>query len=232
MGIRHPLVTAVVLLLLVTLVSIFYRPSKVTRASFEKIEAGMTLAEVEAILGGPEGDYRTSPTELTEEGIRVQSQMGGSLWDGPWLYWEGNAGAGAVNVTHSGIVLRKGWIEKEKENVGIVEVMYWRFTRWRKWAWDREGRMPSKQFVESIRENTTSGTSANVVAISSGVPYTFGGTSAGAALNPSTVHSAGSGPADLLAGAPASQAALDWIFASPFDTIRSLKRGETITTFS
>jgi hypothetical protein len=31
-------------------------------ASFEKIKQGMTLAEVEAILGGPAGDYTTRPT--------------------------------------------------------------------------------------------------------------------------------------------------------------------------
>ena len=32
------------------------------RASFEKINKGMTLAEVEAILGAPAGDYTTRPT--------------------------------------------------------------------------------------------------------------------------------------------------------------------------
>jgi hypothetical protein len=32
------------------------------RTSFEKINKGMTLAEVEAILGGPPGDYTTRPT--------------------------------------------------------------------------------------------------------------------------------------------------------------------------
>src|SRR5262249_25897299 len=42
-----------------TLVPALPRPSPVTFANDERISKGVTRAEVEAILGGPPGDYRT-----------------------------------------------------------------------------------------------------------------------------------------------------------------------------
>ena len=41
-------------------------PQKVTEANSERIKPGMTRAEVEAILGGPPGDYRTRPTQTVD----------------------------------------------------------------------------------------------------------------------------------------------------------------------
>jgi hypothetical protein len=40
------------------------RPSAITRGNAAKIQEGMTLAEVEAILGGPARDESTGPTEI------------------------------------------------------------------------------------------------------------------------------------------------------------------------
>lgn len=40
------------------------RPSRLTAENFDRIREGMTLAEVEALLG-PCGDYRTGPTTCT-----------------------------------------------------------------------------------------------------------------------------------------------------------------------
>ena len=39
------------------------RPHPINRANFERIQEGMTCADVEAILGGPPGDY-TTPFDL------------------------------------------------------------------------------------------------------------------------------------------------------------------------
>ena len=39
------------------------RPDRITRENYERIRVGMSSAEVEAILGGPPGDYRTVRTE-------------------------------------------------------------------------------------------------------------------------------------------------------------------------
>jgi hypothetical protein len=40
------------------------RAERVTLENHTSIRSGMTLPEVEAILGGPPGDYRTSPTQF------------------------------------------------------------------------------------------------------------------------------------------------------------------------
>lgn len=44
-------------------------PSGVTRANFERIEVGMTEAEVERILGGPPGVYTNRPDIQAQSGI-------------------------------------------------------------------------------------------------------------------------------------------------------------------
>jgi hypothetical protein len=53
-------------------------PSRVTRAAFEKIEEGMTLAEVEAIMGGPAGSYLAWDCELHLDGT---PEIDGEMWD-------------------------------------------------------------------------------------------------------------------------------------------------------
>src|SRR4051812_38837246 len=61
---RLGILAAVALLLLLAgaLVPVaFPRPSPVSKAACARIEEGMSLAEVEAILGGPPGDYATRP---------------------------------------------------------------------------------------------------------------------------------------------------------------------------
>jgi hypothetical protein len=50
--------------------SLFRRPSEVTKAAFDGIQIGMTQADVEAILGGPPGDYRTRPMDPIYENHR------------------------------------------------------------------------------------------------------------------------------------------------------------------
>jgi hypothetical protein len=37
------------------------RPNRVTEENFDRIKEGMSLADVEAVLGAP-GDYRSGPT--------------------------------------------------------------------------------------------------------------------------------------------------------------------------
>jgi hypothetical protein len=44
------------------------RADRITRENYDRIREGMTRAEVEAILGGPPGDYRTVRTEHAGEG--------------------------------------------------------------------------------------------------------------------------------------------------------------------
>jgi hypothetical protein len=51
------------------------RKSTVTRENYERIGLGMTLSEVEIILGGPPGDYRTGEVELEHR------EADGPFWD-------------------------------------------------------------------------------------------------------------------------------------------------------
>src|SRR5947209_4405380 len=68
-------VLAVFLVLLGVLLPVLLpRPSKVTRAAFERIEVGMNQKEVEAVLGGPPGDYRNAPIPAS---IIVRDELSG-----------------------------------------------------------------------------------------------------------------------------------------------------------
>jgi hypothetical protein len=58
------LALALALSCLVTLLLLLLPPaSRITKAAFEKTQPGMSLAEVEVIMGGPSGDYRTGEVE-------------------------------------------------------------------------------------------------------------------------------------------------------------------------
>jgi hypothetical protein len=106
---------------------LFPRPSPVTKAAYDRIENGMTLAEVEAILGGPAGDHRTRPTEMLPEDYvfrrLVEHAIGKSLW------WEGDAVAVAVVLDDSGIVLRQTFVKQGKANIGVIDLLRWRLNR-------------------------------------------------------------------------------------------------------
>jgi hypothetical protein len=71
-------------------VVLWRRSAHVTRASCDRIRVGMSRAEVEAILGGPPGDYRAGPTvgPEFEESFRTVVHLpelshNGSTW--PWI---------------------------------------------------------------------------------------------------------------------------------------------------
>jgi hypothetical protein len=44
------------------------RPDRITQENFDRIRAGMSRAEVEAVLGGPPGDYRSAWTDWPDAG--------------------------------------------------------------------------------------------------------------------------------------------------------------------
>jgi hypothetical protein len=67
---------------------LFPRPGRVTEAAFERIEPGMTQAEVEAILGDPPGDYETG-----RRGLVLNLYGNGVLMEGGRLeQWGGDEG--------------------------------------------------------------------------------------------------------------------------------------------
>jgi hypothetical protein len=67
------LVTAGLVLTGVLVALVMPRHGPVNRTACERIEKGMTVAQVEQILGGPPGDYRTQPTKA--------EAWGGAPWE-------------------------------------------------------------------------------------------------------------------------------------------------------
>ncbi len=94
----------------------------VNRAAFERIEEGMTKAEVEKILGGPPGDYRTDQEPAFEKGwdnpIAI-NMMTVYEWDGDEiiiLAWSGHSPDATVNVkeAHEQTEPRPGLLERAR----------------------------------------------------------------------------------------------------------------------
>jgi hypothetical protein len=94
----------------------------INRASFERIKKGMTLPEVEAIIGAPAGDYTTGPTSSYEDG-----------WYGPGdKEWIGDDGVisiwfdtqdGIKDMSFEPVTPLTGftWFERLQMQVGLKE---------------------------------------------------------------------------------------------------------------
>jgi hypothetical protein len=88
--------------------------SPVTRAAFERIRPGMTLAEVEEVLGGPPGHYETGEVDLdlsrgTGEFFNIHLSMevllGKRQFRHEW--WKGDEGLAWVCFDEQGRVVTK-----------------------------------------------------------------------------------------------------------------------------
>jgi hypothetical protein len=105
---------------------LFPRPSPVTKAAFDQLEVGMTRAEVEAILGGPPGDYTTGPTNPNLTAIGTIDPEVEELW------WCGDEGEINLGFDVRGVVFSKEWYDQEGERPGVIERLRWRIDRF--WA--------------------------------------------------------------------------------------------------
>jgi hypothetical protein len=93
----------------------------VNRVNSERIKEGMTQAEVETILGGPPGDYRTLPR-------KALFFMDVTSWP-PGLsveMWVGDTGDVLVGFTAEGLVARVEFNEDNIGNLTSVAVARWR----------------------------------------------------------------------------------------------------------
>jgi hypothetical protein len=117
-------VPAVCLLLLSVLGTLTSpRPCPVTKAAYDRIQTGRSLAQVEEVLGGPPGDYRTRPTYPVYLIID-----GGGYNDACW--WHGNEGLVAVCFDHAGLVTAKGFNDYTEGD--LIDMLQWRLGSW----WD------------------------------------------------------------------------------------------------
>jgi hypothetical protein len=97
------------------------RHCPVNRGAFERIEEGMTQAEVEAILGGPPGDYRTQPPAPSRATVRVWENWEGD--EGTVFIWFSSASGGLERV------MSANFYEAEPYTPGLVELIRWRLWR-------------------------------------------------------------------------------------------------------
>jgi hypothetical protein len=118
------------------------RSDRITRENWERINADMSRAELEAILGPP-GDYTTGPTELVGNVGHVE----GTGYSGPsrgivttalaeadlerWI-WYGDAGEICVDRWSGGCM--KTFHPERRVDQGPLDNLLWRIQRqWRKW---------------------------------------------------------------------------------------------------
>jgi hypothetical protein len=138
-------------------VMLWPRPTQVTRASCDRIRVGMSRTEVEAILGGPPGDYRTGPTVGPEFDQSFRTVVH-SAWTGPlppaptsvmplptikdwppieplaYDTWQRDAGNVYVTFSPEGVVRIKSFSAAIKLEHGPLDNLLWRLKRqWRRW---------------------------------------------------------------------------------------------------
>jgi hypothetical protein len=95
---------------------------RINRESFEKLQVGMSVAEVEAILGVPAGDYATGL--YVEVGLRKSF----SIHDTLASRWVGDDGVIRVWLNEGGKVLSCRW-----DNIWLAndeETIVCKFRRW------------------------------------------------------------------------------------------------------
>jgi hypothetical protein len=117
---------AVVLVLAGGLVALLGpRHCPVNRAAFERIEEGMTRAEVHAVLGGPPGDYRTQPPYPGP--FMLHDPYRGWNWH---EQWEGDEGLVRLNYSRvTGGVVRATFHDARPYDSRLLELARWRLRK-------------------------------------------------------------------------------------------------------
>jgi hypothetical protein len=126
------LLLAIALLLLVTfLVRSQRKSSHITFESFEQIQEGMTLKEVEFIFQAPAGDYRTGPTTTPiDSRTRLPDWDGPGMWppeDLPVYTWKSDDAIVNLSFDRRGLVLTKAYARIYRIKVGPLKELVWRF---------------------------------------------------------------------------------------------------------
>jgi hypothetical protein len=110
------------------------RPELITPENFERIRVGMSQVEVEAILGGPPGDYTTGEIDRDHE------QHGGQLsnlhdgWIARGEVWEGNRIEIAVKFDESGNVFNADyWVWKTIDHGPLGNLRWLAERQWHRW---------------------------------------------------------------------------------------------------
>jgi hypothetical protein len=139
---RRKLLAAVGLAVLVAAGAFVLWPrlDRITDENFDRIQEGMSRAEVEAIFGGPPGDYRAGPTtyDADLDANRVPREILGlvrTTQDGDDVFdWAGDHGHAIVVFDSTGIY-RDGWFHStQRVHQTPPDMLLWRLKRqWRRW---------------------------------------------------------------------------------------------------
>jgi hypothetical protein len=99
------------------------RSSPVTRQAFDRIEAGMSRQEDEAILGGPPGDYQSMPRQPTFENPDNRPAM---MKLGTSAEWWGDEGMAWVAFDWKGLVIMTDFSRMVDDTSGPLDIFRWR----------------------------------------------------------------------------------------------------------
>jgi hypothetical protein len=125
------------------------RSNRITKENLNRIQPGMSLAEVQAILGPP-GDYRTGPTRTHIWGYHPEDTNMDTDTDDPLMLrldemlfgrlderlgkWESDTGVAVVKCDESGHSLVYIYYASKNVEQGPLDNLLWRVNRrWRKW---------------------------------------------------------------------------------------------------
>jgi hypothetical protein len=116
--------------------------SRVTKENYARITAGMTRRDVETVLGGPPGDYRSGPTERASLPLDIEMLVENDALNVSDLFddeWEGDTAAVMVHFRPDGRVGWKAHRINERAEQSATENFLWRVQRqWQKWFSKRQ----------------------------------------------------------------------------------------------
>jgi hypothetical protein len=128
----HLVVPTLLLLLFGMMLLVPTRPKPVNRAAFEGIKPGMTLAEVETLLGGPPGNYRSGEVDLDLSGgspefDNVMNAMEVLLGERKVRHewWQGDAGNAWVCFDEADRVVTKEFTPGKRVRRGFRDWLGW-----------------------------------------------------------------------------------------------------------
>jgi len=107
----------------------------------DRVNAGMEKRDIEELVGGPPGDYRSGPV------VEIPNRCAGVYWEDedtwmvpyvtlPKCEWRTDRAELKMVFLKSGRVAVGSLTEMKREQVGPLDLLLWRIGRW--WnSWDR-----------------------------------------------------------------------------------------------
>jgi hypothetical protein len=113
------------------------RTSRVTRENYDRIQLGMSRAEVKAILGAPPGDYANGPTDRNDD-LYLTESIDPKIWRRRQIVisgdiWYGDTAEIWVNFQLNDIAVEKHFWPRARQQQSALRDYGWRVRRC--WDW-------------------------------------------------------------------------------------------------